>query len=182
MKFFRDQAYYDSADYRGTRDVDGGGPFIQQAVHNLDIYCWFFGVPEKVVSVLGTFCHEVDVEDHGAALLKHGSGMIGTIVASTAARPGFPARLDIHAEVGSIVMENDGITVWEVDGIDNPSRQPDFKVHSGAASASVSDTAGHEAIIRDFVDAVREDRAPAVTGESARMATELVLQIYENAI
>ena len=35
--------------------VDGGGPFIQQAVHNIDILCWFFGMPAEVSAMRGTF-------------------------------------------------------------------------------------------------------------------------------
>ena len=177
VKFWRDQAYYDSSPYRGTYAIDGGGPFVQQASHNIDIYTWFFGMPERVVSMLGTFAHDVEVEDHGACLLRHQNGMIGTIIASTAARPGFPARLEIHAERGSIVMENDVITTWSVDGMDNPSTRPDGVIHSGA-SVAVTDTAGHEAILRDFIEAIRDDREPAVNGESARAASELILQIY----
>ncbi len=177
VKFWRDQNYYDSAPYRGTYEIDGGGPFVQQASHNIDIYTWFFGMPERVVSMLGTFAHDVEVEDHGACLLRHSDGMIGTILASTAARPGFPARLEIHAERGSLVMENDVITTWAVDDAENPSTEPDGVIHSGA-SVAVTDTAGHEAILRDFVEAVREDREPVVSGESARQASELILRIY----
>jgi predicted dehydrogenase len=103
--------------------------------------------------------------------------MIGTIVASTAARPGFPARLEIHAERGSVVMENDVITTWAVEDMESPSTGPDSVIHSGA-SVAVTDTAGHEAILQDFVDAIRDDREPAVNGESARAASELILQIY----
>jgi predicted dehydrogenase len=177
VKFWRDQAYYDSSPYRGTYAIDGGGPFVQQASHNIDIYTWFFGMPERVVSMLGTFAHDVEVEDHGACLLRHPNGMIGTIVASTAARPGFPARLEIHAERGSVVMENDVITTWAVEDMESPSTGPDSVIHSGA-SVAVTDTAGHEAILQDFVDAIRDDREPAVNGESARAASELILQIY----
>ena len=180
VKFWRDQAYYDSAPYRGTYAIDGGGPFVQQASHNIDLYTWFFGMPARVMSMLGTFAHDIEVEDHGAALLRHEDGMIGTIVASTAARPGFAPRLEIHAERGSLVMENDVITRWDVDEIANPSRPPSGAIHSGA-SVSVTDTSGHEAIIQDFMDAIRNDREPAVTGESARLASDLILQIYAAA-
>ncbi len=177
VKFWREQAYYDSSPYRGTYAIDGGGPFVQQASHNIDIYTWFFGMPQTVASMLGTFAHEIEVEDHGACLLRHSSGMIGTIVASTAARPGFPARLEIHGDRGTVVMENDVITTWAVEGIENPSRTPEGAIHSGA-SVAVTDTAGHEAILEDFVEAVRDDREPAVSGASARLATELILRIY----
>lgn len=181
VKFYRDQAYYDSAPYRGTYAVDGGGPFVQQASHNIDLYCWFFGLPESVVSILGTFAHDVEVEDHGAALLRHDDGMIGTIVASTIAKPGFAARLDVHAERGSVVLENDAISTWEVEGVENPSTEPAGTIHSGS-SVSVEDTFGHEAILQDFAEAVREGRDPAVSGESARRASELILRIYEAAM
>lgn len=177
VKFWRDQAYYDSSPYRGTYEIDGGGPFVQQASHNIDIYTWFFGMPDKVTSMLGTFAHDIEVEDHGACLLRHANGMIGTIVASTIARPGFPARLEMHAERGSVVLENDVITRWDVDGEENPSTRPSGAIHSGA-SVAVTDTAGHEAILQDFIEAVRDDRDPAVSGESARAATELILRIY----
>lgn len=181
VKFWRDQAYYELSPYRGTYEIDGGGPFVQQASHNIDIYTWFFGMPDRVVSMLDTFAHDIEVEDHGACLLRHRDGMIGTIVASTAAKPGFPARLDIHTEKGSIVMENDVITTWSVEGLENPSTRPEGAIHTGA-SVSVTDTAGHEAILSDFIHAVREDRDPAVSGESARAATELILKIYAAAV
>lgn len=182
VKFYRDQAYYDSAGYRGNRMTDGGGPFMQQAAHNIDIYVWFFGLPSRVVSMLDTFCHRMEGEDHGVAILRHGDGMIGSIEASTCCRPGFPARLEIHAEKGTVVLENDSITRWEVDGMPNPGQTENAAIHSGASSAVVTETAGHEAIIHDFVQAIREGRDPAVPGEDARRVTDLILQIYEQAL
>jgi UDP-N-acetyl-2-amino-2-deoxyglucuronate dehydrogenase len=183
VKFWREQSYYDSAPYRGGWDIDGGGPFMQQASHQLDLWLWFFGMPRDVKSLTATLAHRMEAEDHGAAILRYTSGMIGTIVASTATKPGFPVRLEIHGEKGSIIMENDVITRWAVDGAENPAAAPSGPQHSGAgaAGATVSDTSGHEAIITDFIRAAREGRAPAVSGEDARMTTELVERIYKAA-
>ena len=179
VKFYRDQAYYDSAEYRGGYAIDGGGPFMQQAAHNVDVYCWLFGIPDQVVSMLDTFLHDIEVEDHGVALMHHVNGMIGTITASTCTQPGFAPCLEIHSDRGSIVMENDNIVFWSIDGVPNPAARDDFEVHSGADSAAVDDTAGHEAILSDFAESVRENRAPAVPATSARLATDLILKIYE---
>jgi predicted dehydrogenase len=183
VKFFREQTYYDSAPYRGGWAVDGGGPFMQQASHQVDLYRWFFGMPRAVKSVTGTLAHRMEAEDHGAAILHHENGMIGTMIASTVARPGFPARLEIHSEAGSIVMENDRIIQWLVEGIENPARPPAEVIHSGAgaAGAAVADTSGHEAIVADFMAAVRQGRSPAVSGEEGRLTTELILAIYAAA-
>jgi predicted dehydrogenase len=38
VKFYREQSYYDSAPYRGSWAVDGGGAFMQQASHQVDLY------------------------------------------------------------------------------------------------------------------------------------------------
>jgi predicted dehydrogenase len=183
VKYYRGQDYYDRAPYRGTRAMDGGGVFMQQACHQVDLYGWFFGRPAAVRGVMGTMAHRMESEDHGAAILVHENGMIGTFVASTIARPGFPARFEIHAEAGSFLMENDVIKEWLVEGVPNPSRPPAAPLHNGAgaAGAAVTDTTGHEAIILDFLGAVREHRPPAVDGGEARLATELILSIYAAA-
>lgn len=179
---WREQSYYDSGAYRGGYEIDGGGPFIQQACHQIDVYAWFFGKPSKVVSMLGTFLHDIEGEDHGVAILKHSNGMIGTITASTCAYPGFEPELKIITEKGSLVLKNTSIKEWHIKGIDNPSVSHGEHVHSGAGHALVEETSGHESIINDFIEAVRQHRPPMVSGEDARTATEIVLDIYENNI
>ena len=135
---------------------------MQQASHQVDLYGWFFGMPRRSKSFTATLAHRMEAEDHGAALLLHDNGMIGTIVASTVARPGFPPRLEIHAEAGSIVMENDLITRWAVEGVPNPVPRASGAVHSGAgaAGARCRTPSGHEAIVSDFIRAVREHGRP----------------------
>ncbi|MDR8390381.1 Gfo/Idh/MocA family oxidoreductase [Aliifodinibius sp. S!AR15-10] len=182
VKNYRPDSYYESGAWRGTRDIDGGGPFMQQASHNVDLYGWFFGMPSKIISSYGTFTHDIEVEDHGAAILKHGDDMIGTIIASTSAKPGFDGKLEIHSDKGTVVLENDIITSWQIEGMENPSQSAPEEIHSGATSASVSDTSGHENIVKDFVQAIKQDRSPLIDGKSARLATELILEIYENKI
>lgn len=170
-KFWRDQAdYYDLADYRGTWALDGGGPFMMQAIHNIDIYRWFFGMPSQITSHLATFAHQIEVEDHGAVLLKHANGMIGTIIASTAARPGFPARLEVHCEKGTFITTDDHITRWEIDGIPNPA--------SGRDDGPKNNMFRHVDILKDFEAAVRHQRQPMIDAASARETTEFVLRIY----
>ena len=181
VKNYRDDAYYNSSPYRGTYGIDGGGPFIQQASHYIDLYYWFFGKPHKLVSKLGTFVHDIEVEDHGAAICVHDSGMIGTITASTATKPGFPAKMEIYTSKGYLILGNDVITHWDIEGIENPTAQTENEnTHTGAATAAVSDTTNHETILNDFTNAVKTGDDCLITGESARNATEMILEIYSN--
>lgn len=181
IKNYRDDAYYNSSPYRGTYKIDGGGPFIQQASHYIDLYYWYFGKPSKLVSKLGTFVHDIEVEDHGAAICLHDSGMIATITASTATKPGFPAKMEIYTSKGYLILENDVITHWDIEGLENPTTIKSTKnTHTGAATALVSDTTNHEIILNDFVKAIHTDSGPLITGESARNATEIILDIYNS--
>lgn len=182
VKNYRDQAYYDSSEYRGTWAIDGGGPIMQQAAHHIDLYVWFFGMPKIVISCLDTFDHSIEVEDYGAVIMKHSNGMIGSIIASTATKPGFDAVMEIHSEAGTVVLENDSITGWFVENIQRPENKEKVKINSGANTASVSDTSGHEAVIEDFIQSVKEDSEPFISAESAKKTTELILKIYNNRL
>jgi UDP-N-acetyl-2-amino-2-deoxyglucuronate dehydrogenase len=180
VKNFREESYYSSSNYRGTWKIDGGGPFIQQASHYIDLYGWYFGMPQKVVSFLNTYIHKIEVEDHGVAVCLHENGMMGTITASTACKPGFSAKLEIHSNLGTVIMENDLITIWSIEGFENPSVNKNKQAHTGAATHLVNDTTNHEFIIKDFIQSVNENREPFVDGESARIATEIILEVYKN--
>lgn len=182
IKNYRDDAYYSSSDYKGKYEIDGGGPFIQQASHYIDLYGWYFGKPNRIISMLNTYVHEIEVEDHGAAFCMHDSGMMGTITASTACKPGFPARLEVHSEKGTFIMKNDIITFWSIDGLKNPSTYKNTETHSGAATHMVNDTTCHELIVKDFIQAVKEGKEPFINGEAARIATEIILEIYNKNI
>jgi predicted dehydrogenase len=181
VKFYRSQSYYDSGAWRGTLAVDGGGPFIQQASHNVDTLTWFFGLPQKVLAKTALLAHTgIEVEDHGCAILTYPGGMIGTIIASTVTKPGYPVRLEIHGEAGSVITVNDVIINWDVEGVSPPEVQTAGSIHSGAGAGgvAVTDTSGHEAIIADFCRAVREGRDPAVTGEEGRRTGLVIDSIY----
>ncbi|MCK5843718.1 MAG: Gfo/Idh/MocA family oxidoreductase [Victivallales bacterium] len=181
VKFFRGQeSYYDTAEYRGTCWGDGGGALMMQGSHNVDIYCWLFGMPEGVMAMTDTFVHNLDVEDHAAVLLRHSDGMIGTIIVSTATKPGFKPKLEIHSDKGSVLMENDCIVHWSIDGMENPAAPVEKGIHDGSTVA-VTDTSGHESLLVDFIEAVAADREPLVSGVSSKLCVELILKIYDAA-
>jgi predicted dehydrogenase len=182
LGFYRGQDYFDNTDWRGTLKIDGGGCFLQQGSHNIDILYWFFGMPTKIFAKTGTFAHtDIEVEDHGSAILEFSDKSMATITASTIAKPGFSPRMEVFTEKGTFVTENDCITLWEINDIPNPAVKKDPSLHNPATSAAVNDTSGHEAIIRDFVKAVQEDREPMITGEEAAKSVEIILKIYESA-
>lgn len=183
LKFYRGDDYYASGAWRGTWDEDGGGPFIQQASHDLDLLCWLVGEPHQIQAHCATLAHpEIEVEDHGAAIGRLEHGGIVSIVASTICKPGFSPRMDIITERGSLSLANDAITAWHIDGVDQPEvTQPGSEGHDAATSATVSDTSAHEAVLTDFARACRDGSAPICSGQDALAANRLITAIYRAA-
>ena len=46
----RDKEYYNSAAWRGTKDEEGGGVLINQAIHSLDLLLWVCGMPKSLTA------------------------------------------------------------------------------------------------------------------------------------
>jgi UDP-N-acetyl-2-amino-2-deoxyglucuronate dehydrogenase len=106
--------------------------------------------------------------------------MIGTIVASTATRPGFATRLEVHCEKGSFTLTDDAISAWHIDDIANPTNPQFHYKHNGAVSAAVADSSAHQAIIQDFEAAIATGAEPIASGKSAALTTRLIEMVYRN--
>ena len=104
-KWYRSQAYYDSAGWRGTWAMDGGS-LLNQGIHYVDLLRWCMGPVAEVTAVCATQAHQIEVEDTALAIVRFSSGAVGTILSSTAAFPGFPQRLEITGTEGTVIIED----------------------------------------------------------------------------
>lgn len=179
IKWYRSQAYYDSGDWRGTWELDGGGPFINQGIHFIDLLLSVMGPAKWVHAKTKTVAHDIEVEDIGMAMLEFENGAYGVIQASTAIFPGLPARLDIHGERGTIILEGEKISFMHVEG-EEPFKGGDV-VAAGAASPMDIDVTPFVREFQDIVDAIRRKREPTVSGEEARKSLQLIMAIYESS-
>jgi len=103
--WFRTQRYYDSGQWRGTWDGEGGGVLINQAPHSLDLFQWIgMGLPKTIVANVATREHKIECEDTANIICDYGKGRIGYIYASTAEEPG-SERLTLIGDQGTIVIE-----------------------------------------------------------------------------
>ncbi len=115
IDWWRGQSYYDSGDWRGTWELDGGGALMNQGVHTVDLLVATMGRPVEVFAYTGTLAHErIEVEDAAVAVVRFESGALGVLHATTAAYPGLSARLQVHGDRGSIVIDNDVLTFIHV--------------------------------------------------------------------
>jgi UDP-N-acetyl-2-amino-2-deoxyglucuronate dehydrogenase len=185
-KWYRSQAYYDSADWRGTWALDGGS-LMNQGIHYVDLLRWSMGPVAEVTAVCATEAHEMEAEDVALAVLRFASGAVGTIAASTAVFPGFAQRLEISGTDGTVIVEDGEIvhrafrTQLPDPGLRGTRDGRGAAVPAAGANAAALATASHAAQITDLLAAVDEGREPSVTAADGRAALEVVLAVYQSA-
>ncbi|WNB87234.1 Gfo/Idh/MocA family oxidoreductase [Cellulomonas sp. ATA003] len=103
--WWRPQGYYDSSAWRATWGGEGGGVLVNQAPHQLDLWQWICGVPEKVYAKLGYGVNrDIAVENDVTAFVEYADGATGTFVTCTYDIDGTD-RFEILGDQGKIVVE-----------------------------------------------------------------------------
>lgn len=180
VKWYRSPEYY-ARPIKGSWAVEGGGALITQAIHQVDLLLWLAGTVRRVTGLwqLGAR-HKMESEDVVSALLQYSSGATGVIQASTAFWPGYTERVELHGARGTAVIAGDKLTAWDVQ--DDTGEAPPLasKVLSGSSDPMAIPLEPFERQFRDFGEAIRTGRKPAVSGEEGYRALELVLSVYRS--
>jgi UDP-N-acetyl-2-amino-2-deoxyglucuronate dehydrogenase len=179
VKWYRAPEYYADS-WHGTMRLDGGGALINQAIHTVDLLQWIVGLPETVFAMKGALRYDIEGEDTLVASLKFPGGALGVIEATTSVKPGFKRRLEVSGERGTIILDGDAISVWEVDG-EEAVESAGEQLTDGSANPAAISNEGHRRQIEDMVRAVTENREPVVTGREGRRSLELVAALYRSA-
>jgi predicted dehydrogenase len=192
VAWWRSQSYYDSARWRGTWALDGGGAAMNQGIHTVDLLIWLLGRPIEVYAHTGRLAHErIEVEDVAVATLRFASGALAVLHATTAAYPGLAVRLQIHGSRGSAVLHDDQLEYFHIAddaGVDEPENPADQSAEvvpagelRGAAKPTDSFVVGHLRQYHDIVDAIEQGRAPGVGVDDALLALAVVRAVYLSA-
>jgi UDP-N-acetyl-2-amino-2-deoxyglucuronate dehydrogenase len=187
VKWSRTEAYYQSADWRGTWALDGGGALMNQAIHSVDMLQWCMGPIVSVQAFATNTRHKnIEVEDTAVAVLKFANGALGTIECSTATYPGVLKRLEIMGTSGTVVMEDNDVIKWQFERplVDDAKVINNFSP-TGTAKGGASDPLsighlGHQRQIEDFIQAIETGQKPLIDAEEGRKSVAIVLAIYES--
>ena len=179
IKWYRNESYYQSSDWKGTIDGDGGAALINQGIHTIDLLLDIMGPVANVSAKVRTKVHQIEGEDLGLALLEFESGALGSIQASTAAYPGYPERLEVFGERGSIILEGGKIHSWNIMGED--AKEASITIASGAADPMAIDYQLHLKQITQIVNDIRQNRSHPIDGTAARKSLSLIQAIYQSS-
>ncbi|HTI15855.1 MAG TPA: Gfo/Idh/MocA family oxidoreductase [Dictyobacter sp.] len=191
IPWWRSQKYYDSGAWRGTWALDGGGILMNQSIHSIDVLQWLMGPVKSIRAYTDTLVHKMETEDVAVAVLRFENGALGTISATTGGYPGATTRIEIFGDRGSAIIENDRLGYLHLARDDAEEIGPygGAKRQTGAGEeggATASDPAAlkastHAMQIADMINAIREDKQPAIYGELARHPVDIILGVYESA-
>ncbi|WP_329666845.1 Gfo/Idh/MocA family oxidoreductase [Microbacterium sp.] len=201
--WWRPQNYYDSADWRGTWALDGGGALMNQGVHNVDLLLSFLGRPVEISGHMALLAHtRIEVEDSVVAAVRFESGALAAVHATTAAYPGLATRLHLMGSLGSAIIEDDLLTYFHT--ADSPAidigpmgltsaegntaarmladaergYRLGFALPPAPAGQYSLDPASHHLQYMDVVKAITSRTQPRVTIQHAYDAMALIRSIY----
>ena len=175
----RDDNYYLQAPWRGTWTLDGG-TLMNQCIHNIDLINWMMDDEiDTVYAQTSNYIRNIEAEDYGVILIRYKSGKIATIEGSAIVYPkNLEETLTITGEKGTVViggMAVNKINNWRVEG-DN--EQEYLSIDCGDPNSVYG--YGHEALYKDFIEAIEENREPLVNGVAGLNAVKIILAAYKS--
>ncbi|MGF1451253.1 MAG: Gfo/Idh/MocA family protein [Opitutales bacterium] len=187
--WFRTETYYASGGWRATWAGEGGGVLLNQCPHQLDLWQWLFGMPQRVRGFcqVGRF-HKIEVEDDVTAYFEYEDGSTGVFITTTGEAPG-TNRLEIAAERGRVIVDEAGLH-W----VRNEVASSDFS-RTTTGSFTKPETwdvrlpvegrgEQHLGILKNFVAAIRDGMplvAPAAEGiHSVELANAILQSHFED--
>ncbi len=175
--WYRTDAYYRAAGWRGTWRGEGGSVLMNQAPHPLDLFCHLAGLPATVWGWARTRYHPIEAEDTAQAMLEYPNGAPGYFTASTA-EAGLPRRLEVVGERGAFELVGEGLTIYRFDPA-LPEHMRTSQEHFLGPRVEVErldlpgNGGGHLAVHLDLYAAIVEGGQPRANGREALLSLEL---------
>ena len=173
----RTQAYYDTANWRGTWEFDGGA-LMNQASHYIDLLDWLMGPVESVMAYTATLARDIEVEDSGVVALRWRSGALGTVNVSMLTYPkNLEGSITVLGEKGTVrvggVAVND-IQTWE---FSEPKIEDAVIANASYKTNSVYGF-GHALYYNNVIKTLRGEAEAETDGREGLKTLELLIAMY----
>lgn len=175
----RHDSYYTDSNWRGTLAGEGGSALVNQGYHAIDLIRFLFGVPE--VRFARTWTHRTNImetEEGYQAWLELPAGGCVELFGTNAGTVEWDVVLEVHGSKGHVVLDlNHPGSVRESSVVSLPPETESAVPPPGVSYYG----AAHSDTLKDLVDAVAEEREPAVTVREAWSTLQLIQSIYASA-
>ena len=167
----RDKDYYSLSGWRGTKEKEGGGVLINQAIHTLDLMIWLAGMPEYLTATVSNRHLQgiIEVEDTAECFweIEKGNAML---YATTAASKNYPINIKIDSDSHTVEITGESC---EIDG----NKYSDSNISMvGKQYWGI----GHYKLIEDFYSCLKEGRKFPIGIEEGAKALKMIFAIYKS--
>ena len=170
----RDEKYYAQDEWRGKIATEGGGVMINQAIHQIDLLCFFLGKPQKLCASTSNHSLKgiIEVEDSCEGMIEFEGGKRANFYATNATLIGDYTSVVLNTKNHRLEIRHpelyvDGVLVNEA-------------TNSIPEVGKACYGEGHGYIIGSFYDALLNGTKIPVSLEEAKYATRLVLACYKS--
>ena len=180
----RDERYYSTSHWRGTKDLDGGALFTQFS-HFIDLLYWVFGDIENVTAIVKNFTHPnlKDFDDSGFAQFEFIKGGIGCLNYSTSCwGQNMESSITVIGSKGCIKVGGqymNEIEYCHIEGYKTPllpeTNPPnDYGPYKGSA-------ANHHYVIENVVNALQGNESTTTNVFEGMKVVSFIEKIYRAA-
>lgn len=176
----RPQDYYDSADWRGTWEFDGGA-MMNQASHYVDLLDWLIGPIESLHAYTATLARNIEVEDSAVVNVRWRSGALGSMNVTMLTYPrNLEGSITILGEKGSVRIG--GVAVNEIQHWEFETPDPvDEKVKSASYETTSVYGFGHPLYYDNVISVLRGEAEPETDGREGLRSLEVLIASYLSA-
>lgn len=166
----------------------GGGVTMDMGCHAIEFFRWMLGRPKikSVYAQMGTYLHtdKTAGDDNAILILEFENGVTALAEESWTKPGGMDDRAELYGSQGvayANLLQGNSILTYSSVGYD-------YAVEKAGSTLGWSFTIYEEAWnygfpqeLAHFVDCVKQDRQPEVTGEDGRAVLEAIFAAYESA-
>ena len=181
--WYRNQIYFDESYWHATWIGEGGGLITNQAIHQLDLWQWFFGMPDRVFAKLGYGkAHDIETDDEATVLFEYDNGVCGTFITSTNDILG-KNILKIQTDEASILLQENKIIIRQINEEKSLNKEKYQLMYKKPPYEEIEITSDeidlkHEAVVNNFINAVINKTKMKPAPEEALNSVILSNSIY----
>lgn len=183
LTYHKPDSYYQKSEWKGRLKLEGGGVLIDQAIHFIDVLRWL--IDDKVDYVEANTARRmhkfIEVEDLAEGMIKFKKGAYVCFYLINFYSYDADPEIEMDCLKGRVRMVKDSAKIGFYDGAEIEAKpKPSEYIDYGE---NRKDYWGycHWIQIKEFYQALKENRQPEVNGEEALKTQWLVWNIYQSS-
>ena len=159
LAWHRTMDYYNSGEWRGKWETEGGGLMVNQAIHTLDLLCYIGGEVESAKGFCARRLLDIEVEDTAECFIRFKSGATGIFFATNNFSTDSTVDIEMHFETGIYRYINNSLydgshNVIVSDDINTPGKCYWGTGHKELITNFYKNLTGEDAVYWDITEAL----------------------------